>query len=180
MAGKHIFADRKLTAIHAVDQLAKIIEQKAVVLDLKHHAVRIEHGVHVQPRRKEVEAALDGNNAAVKGNAYFVLLGDKCLAVVFYDRFGAIAPAVHQRVALRGKRLRIPQQRRVVAARERLGILPCHAQRALELTCALLLLHLQHGEVCRRIVAAQAQLAPQLHARCLFAEVPVVERIEVK
>ena len=87
---------------------------------------------------------------------------------------------MHQRVALRGKRLRIPQQRRVVAARERLGILPCHAQRALELTCALLLLHLQQGEVCRRIIAAQAQLAPQLYARSLFVEVPVVERIEVK
>lgn len=85
LPGKHIFTDGKLAAIHIVDQLPQIAEKEAVILDFKHHTVRIKHGIHIQPRRKKIKAAFGGGNAAVKGDADFVLLGDEGLAVILYN-----------------------------------------------------------------------------------------------
>lgn len=52
------------------------IKYKAVELDLQHYIVRVKNRVHVQPLRKQVEAAFGGFNAVIKGDADFIFLSD--------------------------------------------------------------------------------------------------------
>ena len=87
---------------------------------------------------------------------------------------------MHEGVALGGEGFRIAQQGRIVAFRQARCVLPRQAQGALELVGALLLLHFQHGVVRRRIVAAQANFAPQLHAGGLLVKIAVVDAVEIE
>ena len=58
-------------------------------------------------RIKQVKAAFGGYNLIVKGNAYFIFLCDKCLAIVFNNGFGAITPCLHQSIHFGSKGFRV-------------------------------------------------------------------------